>query len=201
LTPSAIFEQITAQFARLPEEIRTELVGLAGDLAEISGVPAEQAAALLLAIRLGFIAPSDASLLLTLYGRELAGVLSDAETEIIRQLFAPREEEARLREERRVQEIATEEVARPHERPSTVPIQTIERLQRNFRTVFRNYDDARFARVALERFATTVEQLHDFNTVVLDLLLDPGRNILKNFSLITRSGHDPREQPQIFFGG
>ncbi len=90
---------------------------------------------------------------------------------------------------------------RPHYRPSVVPISTVVKLQKAFRIVFRNYDDANFAKGVFERFTTTVENLHDFNSVVLDLLLNPGRSILKNFSLISRSGHDAREQPQIFFGG
>lgn len=78
---------------------------------------------------------------------------------------------------------------------------TVVQLQRAFRVVFRNYDDDRFAKAVFEKFTTTVENLHDFNSVVLDLLLNPGRNILRNFSLITRTGFDAREQPQIFFGG
>jgi hypothetical protein len=136
-----------------------------------------------------------------LYNRELEGRLSDIETDIIRRIFAPSEEDIRIREERRRADIITEEVMRPHYRPSVVPMSTVVNLQRAFRSVFRNYDDSRFARVVFERFATTIENLHDFNTVVLDLLLNPGRNILRNFSLISRTGFDAREQPQIFFGG
>jgi len=196
IAPSFVIGQITAQFDLLPEEIQADIIAIAEGMPGFEGVSAEEKAALLLAIRTGAVSPGDATLLLTLYDRELQGTLSDSETELIRRLFAPSEEQIQRR-----QEDLQSDILRPHERPSTVPIQTLERLRGAFSALFRDSGDAEFAREVFERFANTVENLSDFNSVVLDLLLDPGRNILKNFSIISRSGYDNREQPQIFFGG
>jgi len=202
IAPSLIMQRLVEEFSRLPESIRAQLIAdLEGVLPSITGISTEEKAALLLAIRLQIISIQEAALLLFLLLKEIAGTLSDLETELIRNLFARTEEELKIQEEERKKEILKEEIGRVYTTPSVVPPQTLEQLRVAFESLFRNLSDRDFAVRALENFAKTIENLSDFNAVVQKLILDPAKIILKQFSIITRTPADKQQQPQIFFGG
>jgi len=202
IAPSQTLQGIVDRFRLLSDDLQKRLIAeTSGSAQELGALSDEQRAALLAAIRVGAISAQDALLLATLYAQELAGALSDIETEIIRNLFARPEEDIRRQEEERRRLARVEREERPYNKPALMPPQIVERLKQGVEALFRNTSDAKFAAKVTENFAKTVNRLSDFNDVAVNELLDPAKIIMKQFSIITRTVTDKRQQPQVFLGG
>lgn len=182
---------LVQNYRRLPPELQTKIAEQPSvQKLATKEIPAETVAAVVVPVRLGLITPQVGATLLGLS-------LSNRETAVIHRLVTPTPQERQIREDERLTERRREEVALPYKHPVAVPKSLHTQLREGYQRLYRNTTDDRQAKTAFENFARTVKRLSDFNTVALSTLMDPAKTIIKQFSFLTRTQQDSRQQPPI----
>ena len=206
ISPIAITAGLVTRFSSLSPDIQSALLAEVAnnpELAAIPGISAEQKAAILGAVRVGALTPTEASSLLRLMSAEgmaaASGTvfsLSETETAIISRIFTPTKDELLQREE-----ITRRDIDAPYIAPSTLSPVVLDQVSIAFRKFANDVVDQKNFTVAFETFFKTIQRLSDFNKVAVDFLLDPANIILRQFSLISRTGQDRIQQPKITISG
>ncbi len=193
--PQPTLEPLVTAFQSIPQPQQQTILELpAVKQLQAQGIPAETAAAVIVGARVGLITPQ--------MGASLLGLsLSSTETGIIHRLTTPTPEELTRREEERLAERKKDETKLPYTHPPAVPKSLQTQLTEGYQQLYRSTSEEKFAKQTFENFAQTVKRLSDFNTVALNTLMDPAKTIIKQFSFLTRTQQDPRQQPPILFTG
>jgi hypothetical protein len=206
VVPSTLIKGLVEQFSAMDEASKQQFLDAAAKdetLSKMTGVPDEQKAAILAAIQSGAITTSEASIILALLSSEAdaaakgeALVLSNVQTALVKQLFTITPEERQRRDEELRREVNTRYTA-----PSKLPPQVVQTVRDAFEQFFLDITSPEKAKAAFEAFAETVKRLSDLYGVSVDFLLDPANTILRQFSLITRTGQDKVSQDKISLSG
>ena len=201
--PSEVMAQYESEFRKLPPAVQNELLGLAkGAFTGISGLTDEQKASLLIGVRLGSTTLTEAVALAQMMSRESAGTLSysDSETKLVSRLFRESPEAKTAREDSLKRAILDEGVRQKELLPNALPQKYADSVKQSFQRIADNYTDRDVASRVTDRFSKFVEKLSSMSKVEV-LLLDPGKILLRLFSVVLTTSQDRLRQPPTLFGG
>ncbi len=201
-----ILNQVRNDYKDLPSRVKDSLRQEASSkLSSVTEVSIDDKAAILNALVSRSMTPDEASAFLTLLSiQAAASIIIEASTlanDLVQKLFQKSPEQIRSEEDARQYEAKTEDIRQKFERPATLPKQTREIMREAFEMLSRNFSDEKYASVLVTSFVQTIEKMSNFNKIAVDYLLDPGKSILREFSIITRSSGDRSKQSPIILGG
>ncbi len=203
--PSEILSNLVANFQKLPPSTQQSLIAQVSGSSLLTTPPPgststsgstltnEELAALLLATKTGALTIPQSQALLNYTLAE--SNLSNTETAIIQKLFTPSPQEVIFR----LQE-AVKDVKAKHIKDKEIQFkQNATKLYRD-----RINEVAQITggdTVGIQNFIQSVSKLSSFQNVFLNYLIDPAKSIIRDFSIITRTNTDKRNQPPVMLGG
>lgn len=194
-TPREVLDQLVTAFAGIPAEIQTSLKSIAPTM---PGMRPDESAALVLGIKQGYISSDDAAYLSFLAEMGAEKSFSEVQNTIVTRLFRTPPEEIQRRREERAAEVLKDERDRTEGRRLLTPRPNLaEGIKRAYATLLKSSPDEQAIMRAVESFARVLPNIGDFNKISLKVLTEPGKEIAKNFSIITRAVRNMNLQPPI----
>jgi hypothetical protein len=203
ILPSDILAQYVTEFQKLPATAQAGLITLAKtQLTTIQGLTDEQKAALLIATRLGKTSVTEATTLAQLASMQTAGLVqyNDTITQAISRLFQESPEAKLAREDALKRAIVNEETRTKELLPNALPQRITDNISTSFKQVINNFDDKNLSLKIVDNFSKYVEKLSSFSKVG-EMLLDPGKILLRLFSVLLTTSQDRIKRPPTLFGG
>ncbi len=201
-----ILRQIRKTYDQLPDSIKAGILNhTTNTLSPIPGITREDQAALIYALASQSATPQDISLLLALLKDQSISQtiiqLSTTSNNIIHKLFAKTDEQIQIEEKELKNQIQVQNRLYQEQISTTLPTDVKIAMKEAFEITSRNFVDDKFAEKAVVNFVKTIQNMTDFHKVALEYLLDPGRSIVREFSIITRSSGEKSQQSPIMLGG
>lgn len=196
--PTTIANQLRDEFQSLPQEVQNQIrQGTSGGDDTTSG--------LVSALASGKISPKEAGYLNAVLTKNaaihFASQASAFASDTAKSLFRKSEEQTQIEEDNAKYDLKMEDIERDATNPLSITNETRDLMQSAFKTTSFNFADRRAAMAHLESFTKSISKMSNFNEVAVHSLLDPGKSILREFSIITRSAGDRAKQSPIILGG
>lgn len=186
--PAPLRERLIAEASKAPKE--TQKIGV------------ESLAALYLALELRAISFNQAGLLLKLGLIEKGLDTSGLTTDIARRLFqrTPIEIEQLLADIKK-SEATSQGLRQEILKNAAIPLDIRTLFKERYQESLGRIEENKYVNKVFELFAKSVDRLSNFNDLFLRFLIDPARSIVRDFSIISRTSTDKRNQPTTFIGG
>ncbi len=197
VSPLQVLDRLVQDFNTLPQPIQQGLIQQTQTLDDRTlNLGAERLAALLVAVNAGSLSIHQARLLTELGLAQINK--SDNEARIARTLFEVAQEDSRRLQASGVKEDAQRS---QFQQSLNIPKPIIALFKQRHEEFTQLFNDKKYSQGILETFFQSVKKLSDYNEVYLNVLSDPAKSIVRDFSIITRSNNDKRNQPTIIIGG